>query len=146
MIQHTKLLSAPAGDMPRLQLDDTDDVREHFVIVTNFAGGPNEIYVATDASKVLFEFGIQAARWIPVAVEGIVRNRVPEQGYVDWTGGEFLAHGQRSFAVEVAAALCAGIDNRIGIVQRVEDALIGRSYTSAAQTGGRCIARKLTVI
>src|SRR5262249_13355434 len=125
--------------MPRLQLDDTDDVREHFVIVTNFAGGPNEIYVATNASKVLFEFGIQAARGIPVVVEGIVGNRVTKHRNVDWTGGEFFAHCKRSFAIRVAA-----IGKVYCSIRVVRPAFIPRIHPSA--TVDESVARKLTVI
>ena len=48
-----KSAAAPGVDVAGLQLEDADDVGEHFVVVARFDRRADEIHVAADAGKIL---------------------------------------------------------------------------------------------
>src|SRR4029077_4652139 len=64
MIEHAQV-ATDTGDLAPLQMQQADNIGEHFAIVVEIGGSAEELHVAADAGEVLPELSQEARRRVP---------------------------------------------------------------------------------
>src|SRR5215472_8111731 len=99
VIEHAQTFATPSRGIATLGTQQTDDVREDFIVQSRIHRRFDKPYVAASTSPVLLEFDEQTVRWVLVVIERIVGERVAEGRHENRSLCQFPAHRQRGFAI-----------------------------------------------